>query len=82
MWGHPFLKYPKSKYNGAQIYKNNNDGKGLVKFDKTVNATYLDNSALPPSATAVIWEYVFVFLHKGEEVGTASDAISITVKGM
>ena len=80
--GHPFLKYPKGKYDAAQIYKNSGDGKGLLKYDKAVNATYLDNAPLPPAGTAVIWDYVFIFLYKGEEVGTASDVVSITVKGM
>ncbi len=80
--GHPFFKYPKGKYDAAQIYKDSHDGKGLIKFDKAVNATYTDNSELPPAGTAVIWDYVFILLYKGVEVGTASDVVSITVKGM
>ena len=80
--GHPFLKYPKGKFDAAQIYKNSGDGKGLLKYDKAVNPTYLDNAELPPAGTAVVWEYVFIFLYQGVEVGTASSVVSVTVKGM
>ena len=80
--GHPFLKYPKGKFDAAQIYKNSGDGKGLLKYDKAINPTYLDNAELPPAGTAVVWEYVFIFLYQGAEVGTASSVVSVTVKGM
>lgn len=80
--GHPFFKYLKDQYQGAQIYKDSGDGKGFVKFDKAISPTYTDNSALPASGVAALWKYRFVYLYQDEEVGTASDIIEITVTGM
>ena len=80
--GHPFLKYIKDLYEGAQIYKDSGDGHGFVKFDKAINATYTDNSALPAAGVAVVWKYKFVYLYRGEEVGTASLVVEVLVTGV
>ena len=80
--GHPFFKYPKGQYEGAQIYKDSGDGLGFVKFDKAINPTYTDNSALPATGVAVVWKYRFVYLYQGAEVGTASSVIEVVVTGL
>ncbi|MEI6628417.1 MAG: hypothetical protein WCN27_03325 [Alphaproteobacteria bacterium] len=80
--GHPFFKYPKGDYDGVQIYKDSSDGHGFVKFDKAINPTYTDNTGLPEAGVAVVWKYRFVYLYKGEEVGTASLVIEVVVTGM
>ena len=80
--GHPFLKYVKDQYQGTQIYKDSGDGHGFVKFDKAINATYTDNSALPAAGVAVVWKYKFVYLYQGEEVGTPSLVVEVLVTGM
>lgn len=80
--GHPFFKYVKSGYEGVQIYKDWGDGKGFVKFDKAINATYTDNSALPAAGVAVSWKYKFIYLYKEAEVGTASAVVEVLVTGM
>ncbi len=80
--GHPYFKYLKDQYQGAQIYKDWGDGKGYVKFDKAISSSYTDNSALPASGVAALWKYRFVYLYQDAEVGTASDIIEITVTGM
>lgn len=80
--GHPFFRYPKGDYQGAQIYKDSGDGHGFVKFDKAINSTYSDNSALPAAGVAVIWKYKFVYLYQDAEVGTASLTIEVLVTGM
>ena len=80
--GHPFFKYTKGDYEGVQIYKDSGDGHGFVKFDKAINPTYTDNSALPAAGVAVVWQYKFVYLYKNAEVGTASSVIEVLVTGM
>ena len=80
--GHPFFRYTKDQYQGVQIYKNSNKGLGFVKFDKAVNATYTDNSALPAVGVAEVWQYKFVYLYQGVEVGNASAIVEVLVTGM
>jgi len=80
--GHPFFKYTKGEYEGVQIYKDSGDGLGFVKFDKAINPTYTDNSALPAAGVAVVWQYKFVYLYKDAEVGTASTVIEVVVTGL
>ncbi len=80
--GHPFFKYVKSGYEGVQIYKDWGDGKGFVKFDKAINPTYTDNSALPAAGVAVSWKYKFIYLYKEAEVGTPSEIVEVLVTGM
>jgi hypothetical protein len=80
--GHPFLKYTKGKYQGVNIYKNSNDGKGFV-FSHTVNdPTYTDYAALPAVGVSAVWVYRAFYLYKGEEVGTISKDVSVTVTGI
>jgi hypothetical protein len=80
--GHPFFKYTKSKYQGINIYKNSNDGKGFV-FSHTVNdPTYTDYAALPAVGVSVVWVYRAFYLFKGEEVGTISKDVTVTVIGL
>jgi hypothetical protein len=80
--GHPLLKYTKSKYQGVNIYKNSNDGKGFV-FSHTVNdPTYTDYAALPPVGVSAVWVYRAFYLYKGQEVGTVSKDVSVTVTGL
>jgi hypothetical protein len=80
--GHPQFRYTKSKYQGINIYKNSNDGKGFV-FSHTVNdPTYTDYAALPAVGVSAVWVYRAFYLYKGEEVGTISKDVSITVTGI
>ncbi len=80
--GHPFFRYTKDQYQGVQIYKDNGKGLGFVKFDKAVNATYTDNTALPAVGVAEVWQYKFVYLYQGVEVGNASAIVEVLVTGM
>jgi len=80
--GHPFFKYTKKKYQGINIYKNSNDGKGFV-FSHTVNdPTYTDYATLPAVGVSAVWVYRAFYLYKGEEVGTISKDVSVTVTGI
>lgn len=80
--GHPFFRYPKGQYQAANIYKNSADGKGYVFYGVAVNATYTDNAALPAAGVSVIWGFKLAYLYQGVEVGTMSDAVTITVTGV
>jgi len=80
--GHPLLSYTKSKYQGVNIYKNSNDGKGFI-FSHTVNdPTYTDYAALPAVGVSAVWVYRAFYLYKGKEVGTVSKDVSVTVTGL
>jgi len=80
--GHPFFTYTKSKYQGVNIYKNSNDGKGFV-FSHTVNdPTYTDYAALPAVGSSAVWVYRAYYLYKGKEVGTISKDVTVTVTGV
>ena len=80
--GHPFFRYVKDGYQGVQIYKNSSDGHGFVKYDKAINSTYVDNAALPAVGVAAVWQYKFVYIYQGVEVGTASAVVEVLVTGM
>ena len=80
--GHPFFRYTKSKYQGINIYKNSNDGKGFV-FSHTVNdPTYTDYAPLPAVGVSAVWIYRAFYLYKGKEVGTISADVTLTVIGI
>ncbi len=80
--GHPQFTYTKGKYQGVNIYKNSNDGRGFV-FSHTVNdPTYTDYAALPAVGSSAVWVYRAFYLHKGKEVGTISKDVTVTVRGL
>ena len=80
--GHPLLSYTKSKYQGINVYKNSNDGKGFI-FSHTVNdPTYTDYAPLPAVGVSAVWVYRAFYLYKGKEVGPVSKDVSVTVTGL
>jgi hypothetical protein len=80
--GHPLLHYTKSKYEGAQIWKDWGDGKGFVFLTISNHPDFLDLSALPAAGISAIWKYKAVYLYQGAVVGNFSGVIEIAVVGI
>ncbi len=79
--GHPILHAPKSIYQGYQVWKDVNDGKGYCKLDSSLCADYHDTSDLPVIGTGKVWKYKVIYLLKGAQCGNWSNEVTIGVFG-
>lgn len=80
--GHPEISFNKGKFEGLEIYKDSDNGKGFVLFATSFRAGYTDNSSLPPSGISAVWKYKAIYFHGNVQVGKWSDESSITVIGI
>lgn len=79
--GHPQLHATKGIYQGYEVWKDWNDGKGYVKLDTSIYPDYIDTSALPEFGKVVSWKYKIIFLLKGAQCGNWSPEVVIGVYG-
>ena len=79
--GRPNLLWPKGKFQGVEIWKDNSTGQGFKFLDKDFNPDYLDKSDLPAAGTSAVWKYKMIYLYKDEQVGNWSEEVVVTVYG-
>ena len=79
--GHPILHAAKSMYQGYEVWKDSNDGKGYSKLDTSLYTDYTDNSDLPAIGVGKIWKYKVIYLLKGAQCGSWSAEVTIGVFG-
>ena len=79
--GHPILHAPKGIYQGYEVWKDCNDGKGYSKLDTSLYTDYTDNSELPAIGIGKIWKYKVIYLLKGAQCGNWSAEATIGVFG-
>ena len=80
--GHPILHATKGIYQGYDVYKDSNDGKGYVKLTTSLYPDFVDNSELPAMGAGKTWKYKVIYLLKGEHSGTFSAEVTIGVFGL
>jgi hypothetical protein len=79
--GHPKIEYPKSKYQGINLYKNSGDGKWA--FLVTCNdPSCVDLSTMTGLGLSAAWGYKAMYLFGGKEVGYISLETFISVLGV
>ena len=80
--GHPILHATKGIYQGYDIWKDSNDGKGYIKLNTSLYADYIDVSDLPALGSGKTWKYKAIYILKGEHCGTWSAEAIIGVFGL
>jgi hypothetical protein len=79
--GHPQLHATKGIYQGYEVWKDSNDGKGYLKLDTSLYPDFIDNSPLPTVGKAASWKYKIIYLLKGVQCGNWSAEVNIGVYG-
>ena len=79
--GHPLLHVKKGHYQGWELWKDHNDGKGYVKVKEVLHPDYLDLDPLPALGSSVVWKYKAIYLFADKHAGNWSDDSSLTVLG-
>lgn len=79
--GHPLLHVKKGQYQGWELWKDRNDGKGFVKLKEVMHSDYLDNDPLPALGNSVVWKYKAIYIFKDKHAGNWSDGTTVTVYG-
>jgi len=79
--GHPILHAAKGIYQGYQVWKDVNDGKGYGKLDSSLCADYHDTSDLPAIGIGKVWKYKVIYLLKSAHCGNWSNEVTIGVFG-
>ena len=79
--GYPILHASKGIYQGYEVWKDWNDGKGYLKLDTSLYPDYTDVSALPEFGKGATWKYKIIYLLKGEHSGSWSPEVTIGVYG-
>ena len=77
--GHPILHATKGEYQGYQVWRDSNDGKGFILANVSLYADYLDLFTIPVAITGTVWNYKAIYIAKGEVVGKWSPIVSILV---
>ena len=80
--GHPILHATKGIYQGYDVWKDSNDGKGYVKLNTSLYPDFIDVSDLPALGIGKTWKYKIIYLLKGEHAGTWSAEVTIGVFGL
>ncbi len=79
--GHPILHTIRGTYDGYEVWKDSNEGKGYVKLDTSMYPDYTDNSILPMIGKAASWKYKIIYTLKGVQCGSWSAEVVIGVYG-
>jgi len=77
--GHPQLFWTKGKYQAVEIWKDS--GQGFLKLHTAIQHEYMDTTPLPAMGLTATWTYKMIYLLSDAQVGSWSDAASITVSG-
>ena len=80
--GHPLLHATKGIYQGYEVWKDINDGKGYSRLATSLYADYIDLSTLPAVGIGVTWKYKVIYILKGVECGNWSAEVTIGVFGL
>jgi len=79
--GYPQLHATKGIYQGYEVWKDCNDGKGYSKLDTSMFADYTDTSALPAFGKGASYKYKIIYILKKVQCGSWSAEVSIGVFG-
>ena len=80
--GHPLLHASKRIYQGYDIYKDSNDGKGYLNLKTSLYPDFIDYSDLPALGMGKTWKYKVIYILRGEHSGTYSAEVTIGVYGL
>lgn len=78
--GYPNIRWIKGKFQGVEIWKD--VGRGFAKLERDFKPRFFDKSPLPPRGQSTVWRYKMIYLLKNEPIGSWSDVVSVTVRGM